>query len=237
MAAADVGDRRAPLQLGHDPVERGQPLGDQVRVVAGPEEALTALVHVVHVLVPAEPGAAARRLGDLRRVEHRAQRDLEEPGQVGGAVRIGERHGLLRRQGVAAAVRVVVDIAARRLGVQPLADVALGGPGALGQFGGRQRARPGQGPVEAEFVAHHDQRGVQGGADFVHRAEYELHELVAVDLGGLLGSAHGVPPWTGFPGERRFGAAGLASGGPPSPAALLFPRRTGCLESRHAAGP
>ena len=32
----------------------------------------------------------------------------------------------------------------------------------------------------------HDQRGVQGRADLVDRAEYELHELVAVDLDGLL---------------------------------------------------
>ena len=86
MAAADVGDQRAALELVDDAVERRQPLGDQVRVVAGPEEPLAALVHVVDVLVPAEPVAAARLLDDLRRVDHRAERDLEEPRQVRGAV-------------------------------------------------------------------------------------------------------------------------------------------------------
>ena len=86
MAAADVGDARAALELLDDAVERRQPRADQVGVVAGPEEPLAAVVDVVVVLVPADAGAAADGLGDARRVEHRAERDLEEAGQVGGAV-------------------------------------------------------------------------------------------------------------------------------------------------------
>jgi hypothetical protein len=148
-------------------------------------------VDVVHVLVPAEAIAAAGRLDDLGRVDYGAERHLKEPGQVGRAVRIGERDRLLRRQRVAAAVGVVRDVAARRLGVQPFANVALGGAGALGQLSGRQRALSGERPVQAELVAHHHQRRIQGRADFVNRAEYELLELVAVDLDGLLDCAHG----------------------------------------------
>ena len=86
-------------------------------MVPRPEEALAAVVDVVHVLVPTDSLAAACRLEDPGRVDHRAQRDLEEPGQVRGAVRIGERDRLLRRQRVSAALRVVLDVAARCLGV------------------------------------------------------------------------------------------------------------------------
>src|SRR5204862_184200 len=47
VAAAHVRDGRAPLELLDDAVERGQPGGDQVRVVARPEEALAAVEDVV----------------------------------------------------------------------------------------------------------------------------------------------------------------------------------------------
>ena len=204
VAAADVGHDRPALQLGHDPVQRGQPLGDQVRVVHGPEEPLAAVKHVTAVLVPAEPGAAAGYLGDLRSVEHRAQGDLEEPGQVRRAVRSGERGGLLGRQRIAAAVRVVGDIAARGLCVQPLAHVTLGGAGALREFRGRQRARSGQRAVQAELVAHHHERGVEGRADLLHGAEHELHKLVAVDLDGLVGGGHDHPPRSGNSSPRSY---------------------------------
>ena len=86
MAAAHVGHGRAALELLDDAVERGQPVADQVGVVARPEEALAAVEHVVVVLVPADARRRSWPLGDARRVVHRAQRDLEEAGQVGGAV-------------------------------------------------------------------------------------------------------------------------------------------------------
>ena len=80
MAAAKVGDLHAGGELLDDAVECGQPARDEVCVVAGPEEALASVEYVVVVLVPPYTGAAARRLGDPRRVEDRAERDLEEPG-------------------------------------------------------------------------------------------------------------------------------------------------------------
>ena len=45
---------RPGLELLDDAVERRQPRRDQARVVAGAEEALAALEHVVVVLVPAD---------------------------------------------------------------------------------------------------------------------------------------------------------------------------------------
>jgi hypothetical protein len=180
VAAADVGHQRAALQLLHDAVERRQPGGEQVGVVAGSEEALAAVQHVVVVLPPAEAGAALRHVGDVRRVEHRPDGYLEETRHVRGAVLVGERDRLLRRQRVATAGRVVLHEAAGRLGVQPLAGVALGDVGATGQLGGRQRLAVGHRPVQAEPVAHHHQRRVERGAHFLHRAEHELIQLVCV---------------------------------------------------------
>jgi hypothetical protein len=43
MAATDVGDDGSRLQLGLHAFERGNPLGDEMHIVAGPEEALGAL--------------------------------------------------------------------------------------------------------------------------------------------------------------------------------------------------
>ena len=72
----------------HLVAECRQPLGHEVRVVTGAEEALAALVHVVGVLVPPQPVAAACLLHDLRRVDHRSEGDLEEAGQVGRGLRL-----------------------------------------------------------------------------------------------------------------------------------------------------
>ena len=66
MAAADVGDlRAAPRSFASTPSSAGIHVGDQVGVVAGPEEALGAAEQAGVVLVPAEPVAAPEGLGDL----------------------------------------------------------------------------------------------------------------------------------------------------------------------------
>ena len=208
VAAADVGDAGAALEPLDDAVERGQPGRDQVGVVAGPEEALAAVVDVVVVLVPADAGAAARGIGDARRVQHAAERDLEEPGQVGRAVGVGERDGLLGRQAVAALGRVVLDVAAGGLRVEPLAHVALGRAGARGELAGRERPGAGERAVEAEAVAHHDQRRVERGADLVDGAEHELLELGGVQR-RLFDDVGGHRPKLRRPGPAGYGARSL----------------------------
>ena len=176
MAAADVGDAGASLEPLDDAVERRQPGADEVRVVAGPEEPLAAVVDVVVVLVPADADAAAGGLGDLRRVEHRAERDLEEPRQVGRAVGVGQRDGVLGREAEPAVLRT--RRSRRRPGRSATrARSARGCRSASASSRGGQRAGVGQRAVEAEPVAHHDQRGVQRRADLVDGAEDELLEL------------------------------------------------------------
>jgi anti-sigma B factor antagonist len=76
------------------------------------------------------------------------------------------------------------DVLARRLGVQPLAHVALGGAGPLGQLGGGERARVRQLAIEAEAVADHDERGVHGGAELDDGLAEERVQPLLVDCGG-----------------------------------------------------
>ncbi len=211
VAAAHVGDARPALELVDDAVQRRQPLADQVRVVAGAEEALATVVDVVDVLVPADALAGAGRVGDARRVQHGADRELEEAGQVRRAVGVGERDGLLGRQRVAAAVGVIGDVAAGRLHVQPLADVALRGAGALGQLDRREPAGAGQRAVEPELVAHDDERSAERGAHLVDCAEHELREFVSVELDGRIDRGHRGLLGLGS-GEATVAAAAFSSG-------------------------
>jgi hypothetical protein len=87
------------------------------------------------VLVPADPGAAAKGFGDLGFIFDCGDHDLEGAGQVHGAVFVGQGEGLLLREREALAVGVVADIAAGGLGGQPLGDQARVGAGAVGQLG------------------------------------------------------------------------------------------------------
>ncbi len=83
--------------------------------------------------------------------------DLVGARQVDRAVRVGEAERLLLAQEVPAAHRVVLDVAARGLVGEPLADVALVGAGALGQLVRGHGFAVGHRLVEAELVAqaHH----------------------------------------------------------------------------------
>lgn|GEM_PF-7105864 len=78
MAASHVGDPCPAAEPVDDAVERGQPRGHQVGLVAGPDEALAPGVHVVVVLVPAEPVAGAGGFEDPRGIADGAVGDLEE---------------------------------------------------------------------------------------------------------------------------------------------------------------
>ena len=135
VAAADVGHLGAALELVDHAVERRQPLAQQVRLVAGPEEPLDAAEQAVAVLAPADALAGLEGLGQLRLVgEHGGQR-IEAARHVDGAVLVGEHGGLLGRQRERAGRRVVGDEAGRRLRGQPLAHVALVRAGLGGELG------------------------------------------------------------------------------------------------------
>ena len=78
---------------------------DQVREVAGAEEALGALEQVVVVLVPAEALAGAEALGDVRLVLDDRREQLERARDERRAVVVGERQRLLGREPERAARR------------------------------------------------------------------------------------------------------------------------------------
>ena len=77
--------------------------------------------------------------------------------------------------------RVVLDVAARRLLAQPLAQVALAAAGALGQLGGRHRRAVGHGLVEPELVADDHERRGRRRAHVLDEPAHELLELLFVD--------------------------------------------------------
>ena len=77
MTAADVGHLGAALELADHAVERRQPLGHQMRLVAGAEEALDAAEQAVAVIAPADALAGLEGLGRAsarRRRRRRASR-------------------------------------------------------------------------------------------------------------------------------------------------------------------
>ncbi len=183
VPATDVGHIGAGLELGHHAIKGREPLLDQMGVVTGPEEPLAALMHIRDVVVPGNPGAGSGDVHHSGGVVHRSEGDLEEAGQVGRAGLVGQGHRLLGRQNVATAAGVVFEVAAGRLGVEPLSNVALGTAAAGGHLSRRQRSGAGQGSVQAELVAHDHQSRVQGGTNLIDGSEHEAHQLVHVDIG------------------------------------------------------
>ena len=199
MTAADVGDPRARMQLRLDALERRDPGAHQVRVVARPEEPLGALEQAVMVLVPADALAAAERLADLRPVVHGRRDELEGSGERRRAVVLRQHERVLRRQRVATGLAVVADVPARRLRVQPLADVPLGRCGRVGELGRGHRAGAVHRAVEPELVADHHERGVQCRTELAHELPHELLQLRVVDRL----CRHDLPPSSSGRGERR----------------------------------
>ena len=152
---------------------------------------------------PREPAAGAEPLGDRVRGVHRSQGDLERADDAGRAGLVGERDGVLVRQGEPP-VALVGDVPAGGLGAQPLADVALRGAGACRELGGGQRPGAGHRAVEAELVADDDHRTAQQGADVLDRLADELHEPGVVHVCSL--PAHLVWACRSATGRSEVGA-------------------------------
>jgi hypothetical protein len=152
--------------------------------------------------VPADPGAGAEGLGDARLGLEAGQGELERPGQVGQAGRVGQGEGLLLGQAEAPAGRVVGQVAGGGLGGQPLGQVPLGRAGPLGQLGRAQRPGAGHGPVQAEAVAEHDHAGLHGRPQVLHELAQEGVELVLVDGHAASSSSREARP---PPGEAMVG--------------------------------
>ncbi len=182
VPAADVGDLRAALQLLLDSVQGRNPLGDEVRAVAGPEESLGATEQAMVVLVPTHPLAAAKRLDDLLFVGIQRCDRVIHAEDVERAVFVRQRKRVLVRQRVAVALRVVGDIATRGLVSQPLTDVALSRARALRDFLRGQRPRMSHRFIEAELLADQHQRPADDRAHVRHSLPHEGFQLAVVDL-------------------------------------------------------
>src|SRR5207247_9123321 len=138
-APADARHLRAGPELPLHAFEGGDPGRRQVGVVIRAEEALGADEERGVVLVPADTLAGAEGGGDLGLVLEEGGQDLEAALSEGRALLVGEDHGLLGVEAKARRRGIVVDVAARGLRAEPLADVALGRArtrGELGRSGG-----------------------------------------------------------------------------------------------------
>ena len=165
VAATHVGDLGAALELRRPRRPAPAATRREVRLVAGPEEALDAAEQAVAVVAPAQALAGLEGFRELRLVgEHRGER-VEAAGHVDGAVLVGEYRRLLGRKREAPGGRVVGDEARRGLRGQPLAHIALVRAGLLGELGGCELARRKRAREQAELVADQDQRRVGGGAE------------------------------------------------------------------------
>ena len=219
MPAADVGDPRAALELGDDAVERRQPARRPGwRRSSGRKK--RSQPSWTSGLCSCQPRPSPSRGRSMIRggVADGAERDLEEAGQVRRAGLVGERDGVLRRQRVAARRR-------RRTSTNAPAAWALShsraycSPVSVASASSAAVSGPplGQRPVVAEPVAHHDERGVEGGADLVDGAEDEGHQRGLVELGGRAGRSGGLGGHAGDSSVR--GGPGRAPGPLPRPSA------------------
>jgi hypothetical protein len=144
---------------------------------------------VVVVLVPAEAVAGPEHPLDVRRVLDDGGRQLERAREVGGALLLGERQGLLGREAEALGRGVVGDVSAGGHRRQPLADVPLGRVRAVGELGGGDRLAVRHRPEQAEALAERDQREADRGAEVGDEATHQGVERALIDH--RLGSAGG----------------------------------------------
>ncbi len=189
VAATDVGHRDAGAQLLDHAVERRQPLGQQAGAVGVAIERRHAAEQAAVVVAPGHALAAAERLERLVLVEPHRGRRVPGVRDVQRAVLVGQHQRLLRRQFVGVADRVVRDVAARRLRVEPLAHVARRAAGARSELVGAQRSGAGHGLVQAELGAEADHHAAVAGGEVADGAHDEGVELGSIDHGCIHGSS------------------------------------------------
>jgi hypothetical protein len=185
VAAADVGHADAGFELRHHAVQRRQPLRHQRGPVAVAVEGRHTAGHARVVLAPGHAAAGAKRLQRLGLVEPHRRRHVPRGRNEHGAVFVGQHQRVLGRELVGVAHRVVAQVLAGSLGVEPLAHIALGAAGAPRQLLRAQRPGAGQGLVQAQLVAQADHHAGVAGGDVAHGPHDEGLDLRVVDHGGV----------------------------------------------------
>jgi hypothetical protein len=140
VAAADVGNAGPALQLIHDALERRQPRGDEIVVVARAEEAGHGTEHTAGLVTPGHTTTRLEGGLNLGLIVEHCRHQIEAPHQVDGTVLTRKHHGLFGRKGKFSGAGIVGQIIRGRLIAQPLAHVALIDLCRVGQFDGCHRA-------------------------------------------------------------------------------------------------
>jgi hypothetical protein len=194
-ATADVehtGPVAQPLDQTRD---GGQPLREQrVRV----QRAVVALHRRGEALVVLVPGDALPGGEGAREAVHRGPHrggELEHARHRDRAVVVGEHCRPLGGQREARGLRVVVEVAGRRLRREPLAQIPLGEPAPLGKLSAGDAAGRGELAPQPETVTEVGQHGIDRHRRVGAEALGELLEDVDVELGRVGGSRSGSPTW------------------------------------------
>ncbi len=157
-------------------------LGEVADVVRA-EEAQGSLEQVSVVLAPRHSAATAEGIGDQADIGEGGSGDLHPSGGEQRVVLAGEGEGLFGSEAEATGGRVILRVAAGRLGGEPLSHVAQVGSGALGELLRSAPAAIGHGLVKADTVADEHGGGVQHRAEVCGEAADELLQLAPVYLG------------------------------------------------------
>src|SRR5262249_46899064 len=140
------------LKLCFDALECRNPTGREISEIARTEEALTPLEKPLFVFVPAEAFACTKNFSKFFFIFHTRPEHVIEAGQMHSSVILRESARLLRSHAVCIRCRIVLDIFAGGIGIEPFAHIAFIGFGAAGELGGADGRAIAHGAIEAETV-------------------------------------------------------------------------------------
>ncbi len=185
VTAADIGHERAGFELLDDPFEGRQPFGNQACLVGIAVKGSDPASEPPVMVAPGNAVAGAESLHRLVLVCPHRCRNGPGSGDENRAVLVGKDKGLLRRQLIGVADRVIGEVAARDLRAEPFAHIAFGAAGAAGKLARGERAGIGHRLVEAEPVAEAHHHAAIAGRQIPDSAPDQRVEFRRVDLVGV----------------------------------------------------
>ena len=157
-AAADIGDFRAPFQLGYDAIQSGQPVLDNIRGIARSQHRTDRAEQAPGVITPIDPAAGLEGRFDQRLRLIQSRDSVKSAAQEEWTFLVREYHRLFWRQLKSSAGRVVSQIARGRVLREPFAGIAFGDVCLVGELYAGHRAGPVHCLVEIKAYADPHQR-------------------------------------------------------------------------------
>src|SRR5438045_1105887 len=154
----------------------------------GPNEKIGIMLAPTHAPTFAEVFFDPRDCGSHRLDYEKTTTDIKR------TVLLCQSHGLLRREAVSSARRIVFNITTRRLVHEPLPHVTLVGVCSLCQFRWRCWATIGQRLVESQLLSEVNKRRTEGGAKVAHDFSQKRVHLVFVNCALFDCCRHNGPP-------------------------------------------